>query len=367
MSIKQQRTDIHRPSAIEPAKYAHIHSFCQPPEPVEVGFVLGEIGARRIDELTKELDLMSGKSRALDLYREGGVAIHGGIFSCDACGAHYKNGSLYRHENGEVISLGYDCADNLDMGYPIAQANSLKASFGELTKRRREQLARFAGLKFWLAQQSVELRIALKSEHYIVREIRGTLIKFGASPRLSSKQVALILKLDREQRERDAQPEEVHVPVPVDGERIEVTGVVVGTKMQDSMYGSTYKMTVKVETPDGSWLVYGSVPSAVSEQLTDAHDVARHQSEETWDAGYAAHKAARAELLAREPRTKEHQLPDYKHPEAERQPLRGSTVTFTAKVVRGDRDEHFGFFSRPSKASVKLVERDGGGVIVEKS
>ncbi len=58
--------------------------------------------------------------------------------------------------------------------------------------------------------------------------------------------------------------EERHVAAPTG--RVEVTGKVVSVKVHESDYGSQLKMTVKVETPEGSWLVWTTVPAQIAEQ-----------------------------------------------------------------------------------------------------
>lgn len=103
--------------------------------------------------------------------------------------------------------------------------------------------------------------------------------------------------------------EEKKVAVPVSESRVHVTGEVVSVKAHESHYGWHYsgnyrvpnvewKMTVKVSTPEGVYLVWGSVPSAISEVK------------------------------------------------------KGDVVSFDAKLVAGNRDESFGFFKRPTKSVV---------------
>ena len=77
--------------------------------------------------------------------------------------------------------------------------------------------------------------------------------------------------------------------------RMTITGTVVSTKLVDSQYGPTLKMLIR--HPDG-WKVWGTVPRAIEE------------------------------------------------------PAKGDTVTLTATVERSRDDAKFGFYSRPTGATL---------------
>ena len=55
---------------------------------------------------------------------------------------------------------------------------------------------------------------------------------------------------------------EVHVAAPV-GERVTFTGQVVSIKERMTQYGIRVVITVKVTTPDGTWLAWGTAPRAL--------------------------------------------------------------------------------------------------------
>jgi len=175
--------------------------------------------------------------------------------------------------------------------------------------RKKEASRQWMDLLDW-ARENREVLPLLKVDHQIAQDMRNKLVSTGARWGLSEKQVALLKKI---KADVDKGPEK-HVPVPVDGERITVEGLVVSVKEVEDRYsyggGCTWKMVVKVETEAGSWLVYGTAPDA---------------------------------LMG-----------------ATEGPLKGCRVRFTAKVKRGDRDEYFGFFSRPTKPS--LLEEAGSAV-----
>jgi hypothetical protein len=81
-----------------------------------------------------------------------------------------------------------------------------------------------------------------------------------------------------------------------------VEGLVVSEKTRDDGFGPEGRqvLTVKIETPEGAFVIWGTSPKALREAPG----------------------------------------------------LRGSTVRFTATLTRSDRDPSFGFFSRPAKAEV---------------
>jgi len=175
-----------------------------------------------------------------------------------------------------------------------------KQELRELNRQKKadQELAnRWIDLLAW-ARENREVLPLLKIDHQIPQDMRNKLIVTGARWGLSEKQVALLKKI---KADVEKGPEK-HVPVPVDGERITFEGLVVSVKEVEDRYSygsTTWKMVVKVETDAGSWMVYGTAPDA---------------------------------LMG-----------------ATQGPLKGCRIRVTAKVKRGDRDEYFGFFSRPTK------------------
>lgn len=156
---------------------------------------------------------------------------------------------------------------------------------------------RFSTLRTW-AREHRKLLPLLKVDHRITKDMRANLVRWGANLGLTENQVQLLELLQADV----AKGPEKHVEVPVDGERIEIEGLVVATKIQVGYHGDMIKMTVKIETPAGSWMVYGTAPDSLFDGLDG--------------------------------------------------PLKGHRVSFMAKVSKGNRDNYFGFFSRPTKASV---------------
>lgn len=90
------------------------------------------------------------------------------------------------------------------------------------------------------------------------------------------------------------------VRVPFDGERVTVEGKVLSAQVREGDYGASLKLLLQIAHEGGAYKLWGNAPGVL------------------WDAGVEA----------------------------------GDTVRFDAKVKRSDRDEAFGFWSRPTKASI---------------
>lgn len=322
MTIQAKRNDIHRPSILIASDYTHLAEFGSINYGVDAG---GE----------SQVDLIGDEDYVRSTYGERGAKIHGdgNLFQCDICGARYKYGSLFQHNpTNEVIVIGHDCADKMALAFDHIAAGRIQDEAKAFRNARRKSLARKNKLRAWINGELVGSNLAPTKEllsalnvargQYIVKSIRADLVKWidGRYPGLSIKQAALVIKLADEVR--NPKPEEKHVALPVDGERIVVEGEVVSAKTVSSMYGDTVKIVVKVSTPEGSWLVYGTRPSSLYDDLNEEF-------------------TAKCEAAS---------LAGEKCPEWTT--LKGRTVSFTAKVVKGNKDEHFGFFSRPTKATL---------------
>lgn len=127
--------------------------------------------------------------------------------------------------------------------------------------------------------------------------------------------------------------EETRVDVP-EGDGLIVEGRIVSLREKVTDWGTTLKMTVKVTTPEGVYLVWGTRPRALDGvygcltcgSTTSDHNGWVHAPGCADRGGQAAGFIGSAEV--------------------------GDVVRFTANVTRGDRDPSFGFFHRPRKASV---------------
>lgn len=316
------RTDVHRPGAIIPANYEPILAYnCST---TMDGWPVPSFGINcELDGRTSYKDA-DGKTIFVNgTHRANGAcctiaahakahadekAIFGGPGKCGSCGACFVYGELWLHvPTGEIVHLGHDCADkyNLFMDRSVAELalGRAKAAVGkEIAKvRNTEERAAFLA-------ENPGLETALKVEHTIIADIAARFHEFRS---LSPKQVALVLKLANEVL--NPPPAEAHVTGPLG--KTEFSGTIVGAKLHTNDYGTAWKITVKMATPAGSWLAWGTAPKVLTDEVVEA--------------------------IEANPETKFANRAD-----AVRNALVGRTVSLRATLEAG-RDDHFRFMKRP--------------------
>lgn len=304
-----KRSDIHRPGAIVPSAYVPVLQYSLAttdsgwPVPSDgVNCELDRRYTRVLSDGSKETvngeHSPNGKCCVIGMRRAGlRFASTGGTGKCSVCGACYVYGEVWRHEpTDEHIHVGHDCArkyqlfsDDPEWCAQLASLKQRRAAFVEKCRRDAALVAAYA--------ETPGLEDALAVNHRISQDLAAKLHAYGS---LSPAQIALAFKLQADAM-CPARPAETHVPAP-EG-RIKVRGVLVSKKEHESMYGITIKCTVKVTTPEGTWLAWGTMPAALL-------DVA---------------------------------------------PAVGATVEFTATCKRG-RDAHFALFSRPTGGTIVAVK-----------
>jgi len=236
-----KRTDSHRPSAIVPADYSYVLSYH-----LATTVDGWPVAPFNIDAV---IELQSSSS----------FAKTGSLGKCSVCGAHFIYGDIWRHDGGEHIHIGWECAEKYEM--------LVDRSAFELEASRRKATAAAKGLRTHNAQlraaflaEHAGLEEALKTPHDIVADIAARFVQWNT---ISDKQIALVMKLAAEAAA--PQRKEIHVPAPTG--RQTFRGVVVSTKSQEGGYGVEYKMTVKVTTAEGTWLAWGTIPNALLESV----------------------------------------------------------------------------------------------------
>jgi hypothetical protein len=337
MTKKSKRTDVHCPSKILPANYTLVLSYSLPTS--SEGVAMPAFG------LNCEIDLAVRDAKTGDMieagkHHEGGRccmlglntiskvkwAERGGLGKCTVCGARFTYGDVWVHsETQEHIHLGHICAAKHELladrsEFEIARGRMERATMTQVQRslnneEREAFLDANPGLReaFKLgAEQAEILANDPKGLPFRVATLVDLKEKFTTYRKLSEKQVAFALKLAEEIRNPKAlPPTEKQVPAP-EGKRLTVQGTIVSLKSYESAFGEQTRMTVKVQTPKGIWLAWGSYPKALWDVWTEGR------------------------------------------PDQTKQAGKGDVVSFVADLKQG-REPHFALFKRPTQA--KLVKK----------
>lgn len=269
-----KRTDIHRPAVIVPADYRYVFSYNG--ATTDGGYPVPSYGITcEVDGRTWEYDDQGRKTKCINgTHREHGECCVVGILQsgktmvgnackCTICGAAFVYGDVWQHKTtGEYIHLGHTCSDKYamfadrskyDMAFAHMKAINAREIAKELNKQEREA--------FLAANPGLEE--VLKGEHRIIKSIAES---FKTFRKLTEKQIALVFKIQADLLKPPAEKEKT-VNAPVSDKRQTFTGEVVSTKIQEGDYGTSYKMAVKVTTPEGVWIAWGTIPANILEDV----------------------------------------------------------------------------------------------------
>lgn len=239
------------------------------------------------------------------------TARYGDGGQCDHCGARIRYVAVLQHApTGDHIAVGETCLGNR---FALATADFHRMrKAAELDRAEHKILAAWTA---YMAEHPTDWAALDASENGFVRNVLHKGRQYGnLSDRQFDAIVAAVARDADRAAEIAARPVEILANVPTGTVTLE--GEILTTKWQDSDYGSTLKMLVKVETDAGAFKVWGSVPRALQghyETVDGRHGVL------VGEAG------------------------------------RGDVVTFTATVERSHDDPAFGFFKRPRGARIVKV------------
>lgn len=268
--MKAARTDVHRPGALIPAHYRHLLSFNGAhsadgwPVP-SYGFNC-ELDRRVYDSkgnfIKNGEHSPNGDCCIVKIVQTRKLAVTGrehGPGKCTSCGANFIYGDVWLHEaSQEIVFLGHDCADKYEFhvdrsAWELAHDRLLKASAKECEKARKAE----AFEAFFLKHEGLEDDLDL--EHPILRDLSEKLLKYE---NLSDKQIALARKIADEIR--NPQKAEQHVTAPTGKQTFK--GVILSAKVASGIHGDQLKITVKVTTPLGTWLAWGTCPAQIIDE-----------------------------------------------------------------------------------------------------
>ena len=291
------RNDIHSPKNFKPSDYTVVEHFGVMSIDDGDGFIKESYGYEAVEHVY-EKDNQNADNP------------HPKAEQCDVCGTHFVHGAVMIHEpTGKAITIGGQCLTTIAEVRHLTEGQRLYAAKKAHTRRMKAAKLRN------LLGENPGLNKALKTDHYISRDLRESAIKWGS---LSEKQVKLAFKIAQDEANK---PEEAKpVPMPDTDERRTVTATILGIKeVEGYMGGIDEKMLVQIEADGGAYKAYGTLPAAIS----DAQ----------W-----AEEAKRREA----------------NPEADKvwPQVKGAVITFTARFERSNKDECFGFIKRPTKITV---------------
>lgn len=245
------RTDIHRPSAINPEDYDFVAFNCVKLESTGDMMFLNQ----------QRLLLANHKERT------GGDFSHhehgGNCMVCGSVNAVYT-ATFYHEKTNTYVRVGTDCTDKLWSGLSFEMSRFRKhaddARKNQAGKQKAQALLADRGLERCWEINVAEWNESMKWEERTIRDITDKLVRYGS---LSEKQFdflsSLLGKIDgrvaveaKRKAEADAAKD-----APEGKQKVEVE--VVSIKEQDSYYGISYKMLVK-STTDG-WKAWGTHPS----------------------------------------------------------------------------------------------------------
>lgn len=191
--------------------------------------------------------------------------------TCDACGASIMSVFHVTSADGKAFKVGCDCIAKLliecaETDHQRAVAKLLKtarkAKRDAVTQARMNASRdrnRTARAGFLAAHPGLEA--ALELDHYIIASIAQSFTRFC---KLSEKQVALVMKIANE-IQNPPEPEKL-ASAPTG--RVKFTGTVIKAEARDGFRGVEIKITVKVTTPAGNWLAWGTAPSGLFDRYT---------------------------------------------------------------------------------------------------
>jgi hypothetical protein len=252
------RTDIHRPSVIQPYEYQFVGIWYDPNEAIEIG---GAFMLRfEREQIRAHMERTGGHWARHE---------HGG--TCHCCGARALYLAAFHHlPSNEYIRVGEDCSYKMHMGEPERFATvrrAVKDARAAIAGKRKAQLTLSdLGLsRAWEIFQST--KGDAPKEEGTVCDLVDRLVRYG---QLSDKQLEYLKALLERITNREAlllqRAAEKAEALPCPTGRVEVTGTLLTLKNVEGYYGVQTKMLVKAK--DG-YTLWGTKPSSLKAEIGD--------------------------------------------------------------------------------------------------
>lgn len=230
------RTDIHRPSAINPDDYDFV-------------------AVKYIGSGPRGEELYAAESRriiAQHINRTGGkysTHEHGG--TCHVCGANALYLAVYHHaDTNTYICVGEDCADKIDLlggDFQAVRKQVARDKAYNTGKAKAERVLTERNLSAAWAIYQTNVRDDFQFEERTIADLVSKLVQYGD---LTEKQWNFLVKLltqIEERSQKQAKRDELHAHdaatsqhVGKIGERITIEGTVFFRASFDGVYGTTY-------------------------------------------------------------------------------------------------------------------------------
>lgn len=294
-----KRTDTHRPSAIVPAEYTYVGQECIPIH--GMGDCYAQIAMR--ERIAAHMRTTGGAYASHS---------HGG--NCMVCGSVNAIYTVLFHHvpTNTYVRMGQDCAVKCDMGGDFKDSAFRKAvddaRHAHAGKKKAQAILSDDGLeRAWDVYTAVpEPGVNWPYEESTVRDIVGKLVQYGSVSQNSMKYLHnLVNRIEHRaeiQAARDKQRlQEAQNAADCPTGRIDVEGVILSMREEESDFGTRTKILVKT---DAGYKVWGTLPVVYGESIN-----------------------GRVEQLS---------------------PGKGDRISFRATVTPSDKDSKFGFYSRPT-------------------
>jgi hypothetical protein len=281
------RTDVHKPSSIDPSDYEYVAQ-----------------EMLKIEGFDDCAAILENRKRITDhMAQTGGTYAHvettGNCMVCGSVNAIWT--SLFYHaKSNSYVRMGTDCTEKVyGQTFGAGEFRKSVEHAREASKGKRKAIALLTewGLEnAWTHYTAGIVDRVPTWDEMTATDIVGKLVKYGS---ISEKQISflrsLMEKIANAAVVTAKRIEEKALAANCPRGKVQITGTVLTTKEQESIYGITWKMLVKHAT---GYTVWGTIPSSIS-------DVSK-----------------------------------------------GAIVTFTATVEPSNNDPKHGFYKRPTQATI---------------
>ena len=263
-----KRTDIHRPSApgFDPEAYEYVGVIDLNPYEirdadgrVEDVIAHSSIGDDEMQKLGERGYTPAAHYKIeYEVTPEGMIeTVYEDMHNCGHCGSRIRYAAVMAHESSmEFIVVGQDCLTNRFDEMSKADFKALRDAAKKAARESKKAEQRAA-----LIPEPPELAGAAESGNTFIQDVMRKFYRYGE---LSDRQIAAVktaLVRDAERAEQQAQwATEAELAADAPTGKVTVTGEIVSVKSQETMFGSTLKMTVKTEA---GWKLWVTVPSSI--------------------------------------------------------------------------------------------------------